>query len=129
MWPKHKMIFFILLNFIFFLFPKHRPDQCEMSAQFLVSESSFQRVLVKRQFLLCCPLPAQEPSKATVETLSERKLLSSSSSFLLELITRDSVCSCRERATQLGYIVRHEKSGILKAAVKGLECAIPLKAS
>lgn len=57
----------------------------------------------------------QELNKTNAETLSETKLLSTFSSFLLNLIIRDSMCSCCENASQLGYIVKHEKSGILKA--------------
>lgn len=47
MWPKHNMAFFFL-DFIFPLFPKHSPDQSEKTNHFLVSESRFQRVLIKR---------------------------------------------------------------------------------
>jgi len=124
MWTKHK-IAFLFLDCISFLFPKHSPEQGEKSSHFFIFELSFNKSLLRGWLLLYRPHVMKEPNKANVETLLERKLLSSSSAFLLELITWDSMCSCCERTTQLGCIVRHEKSGILKAAKRPRVCYSP----
>lgn len=92
------------------------PYQDEKSSLLLVSESSFRRVLIKRMASSKPCISHAESQQSYNRALLEQKLFSSSSGFLLELIIWDSICSCHGRTTLLGYIARHEKSSILKAA-------------